>query len=91
MTALLGQAKLIISFPFQGFQNSMREGGHFSLFVMTEILRKQLKKPHHYSNEYFVNISKSMRCKLPCNENFVVLAKKHAGGNRNLIINFAWP
>ena len=24
-------------------------------------------------------------------ENFVVLAKNHAGGNGNLIINFAWP
>ena len=32
-----------------------------------------------------------MRCKFPYNENFVALAKKHAGGNRNLIINFAWP
>ena len=27
---ILGQAKLIISFPFQGFQNSMRAGGHFT-------------------------------------------------------------
>ena len=30
----------------------------------------------------------------PCGanfENFVVFAKKHAGGNGNLIINFAWP
>jgi len=32
-----------------------------------------------------------MRCKLPYNKNFVVLAKKHAGGNGNLMINFAWP
>ena len=40
----LGQAKLIIRFPFQGFQNSMRAGGHFSLFIMTKILRKQCKK-----------------------------------------------
>jgi len=40
----LGQAKLIISFPFQGFQNGMWEGSHFSLFFMTEILRKQFKK-----------------------------------------------
>jgi len=32
-----------------------------------------------------------MRCKLPYIENFVVLAKKHAGGNWNLMINFAWP
>jgi len=32
-----------------------------------------------------------MRCKFPYNENFVVFAKKHAGGNGNLIINFAWP
>ena len=34
-----------------------------------------------------------MRCKLPYNENFVVPAKKHAyaGGNENLMINFAWP
>jgi len=32
-----------------------------------------------------------MRCKSPYNENFVVFAKKHAGGNENLIINFAWP
>ena len=27
----LGQAKLIASFPFQGFQNMMRAGGHYSL------------------------------------------------------------
>ena len=27
---------------------------------------------------------------LPYNNNFVVLTKKHVGGNRNLIINFAW-
>jgi len=32
-----------------------------------------------------------MRCKFPYNENFVVFAKKHVGGNGNLIINFAWP
>jgi len=32
-----------------------------------------------------------MWCKFPYNENFVVFPKKHAGGNRNLIINFAWP
>jgi len=32
-----------------------------------------------------------MRCKFPYNENFVALAKKHAGGNGNLIVNFAWP
>ena len=32
-----------------------------------------------------------MWCKLPYNENFVVLAKKHVGGNGNLIINFTWP
>jgi len=25
------------------------------------------------------------------NENFVIFAKKWAGGNGNLIINFAWP
>jgi len=42
---LLGQAKLIIRFQFQGFQNSMRAGSHFSLFIMTKILRKQCKKP----------------------------------------------
>ena len=32
-----------------------------------------------------------MWCKFPYNENFVALAKKYAGGNENLIINFAWP
>ena len=32
-----------------------------------------------------------MYCKFPYNENFLVFAKKHAGGNGNLIINFAWP
>ena len=32
-----------------------------------------------------------MRCKFPYNENFMVFAEKHAGGNGNLIINFAWP
>ena len=31
-----------------------------------------------------------MQCKFPYNENFVVFAKKYAGGNGNLIINFAW-
>ena len=39
----LGQAKLNIRFPFQGFQNSMRVGGQSSLFIMTKILRKQCK------------------------------------------------
>ena len=39
----LGQAKLIIRFLFQGFQNSMQAGGHFSLFIMNKILRKQSK------------------------------------------------
>jgi len=53
---LLDQAKLIVRFLFQGFQNSMREGGHFSLFIMTKILIKQFKKPHQYDNEKFVNI-----------------------------------
>ena len=47
----LGQAKLIIRFLFQGFQNSMRQGGHFSLFIMTKILRKKFKKPHQCNNE----------------------------------------
>jgi len=29
---------------------------------------------------------------IPYNDNFVIFAKKkHAGGNGNLIINFAWP
>jgi len=32
-----------------------------------------------------------MQCKFPYNENFVALAKKYAGGNGNLIINFVWP
>ena len=32
-----------------------------------------------------------MQCKFPYNENFVVFAKKQAGGNGNLIINFARP
>ena len=36
----LSQAKLII-FLFLGFQNNMRKGGHFSLFNMTKILKKQ--------------------------------------------------
>ena len=30
----LGQAKLIACFPFQDFQNMMRAGGHYSLFIM---------------------------------------------------------
>ena len=42
----LGQAKLIIRFPFQGFQNNMWAGGHFSLFIMAKILRK-LQKPQY--------------------------------------------
>jgi len=33
-----------------------------------------------------------MRCIFPYNENFVVFAKKYAGGNgTDLIINFTWP
>ena len=28
-----GQAKLIASFPFQDFQNIMRAGGHYSLWL----------------------------------------------------------
>jgi len=43
---VLGQAKLIIRFLFKGFQNSMQAGGHFSLFIMTRMLRKQCKKLH---------------------------------------------
>ena len=39
----LGQAKLIIRFPFQGFQNNMWADGHFSLFIMAKILRKLQK------------------------------------------------
>ena len=31
---ILGQAKLIASFPFQDFQNMMRAGGHYSLFII---------------------------------------------------------
>ena len=70
----------------------MREGGHFSLFIMTKILRKQFKKPHQYNNENFVNILKSMLCKLPYDENFVILAKSmRAETGINLMINFAWP
>ena len=30
----LGQAKLIASFLFQDFQNMMRAGGHYSLFII---------------------------------------------------------
>ena len=71
----LGQAKLIIRFPFQGLQNSMREGGHFSLFIMIKILRKQFKKPHQCNNEKFVIIENPCGEKLPYNENFVVLSK----------------
>jgi len=43
---ILGQAKLIIRFPFQDFQNSMQAGSHFSLFIMAKILRKLQKNPH---------------------------------------------
>jgi len=57
-----------MSFLFQGFQNSVRVVGHFSLFIMTKILRKQFKKPDQYNNE-----------NLPYDQNFVVLVKKHAG------------
>jgi len=52
---------LIIRFPFQGFQNSMWEGGHFSLFIMTKILRKQFKTSSIYNNENFVVLAKSMQ------------------------------
>jgi len=52
LPVLLGQAKLIIRSPFQGFQNSMRAGGHFSLFIMTKILRNSTKKLiSSYNNE----------------------------------------
>jgi len=39
----LGQAKLIASFPFRDFQNIMRAGGHYSLFIMAKTLKKILK------------------------------------------------
>ena len=40
VTITLGQAKLIIRFLFQGFQNSMRAGGHFSLFIIDKTVQK---------------------------------------------------
>ena len=77
-------------FPFQRFQNTMRAVGHFSLFIMAKILRKQYKKPHQYNNENFMIFEN------PCGANCHIMKfcgtyKKHAGGNGNLIINFAWP
>ena len=52
---------------FHGFQNSMLLGGHYD--------QRQLKKSHQYHNEILWVFVKSMQCKLPCNENFVVLEK----------------
>ena len=52
----LGQAKLIISFPFQGFQNNMWAGGHLSLFIMAKILKKQFKNLINTHNKNFVNV-----------------------------------
>ena len=49
---------------------------------MAKILRKQ------YQNLISVIILKIVNIE---NENFMVFAEKHAGGNGNLIINFAWP
>jgi len=59
---------------------------HYSLW-----LKSWENSAQNLNNENFVNIQKSMRCKFPYNENFMVLAKNHASGNGNLIINFAWP
>ena len=39
----------------------MWAGGHFSLFIITKILRKQFKKFHQYNNEMLQN---------PCGTNF---------------------
>ena len=68
----------------------MREGGHFSLFIMTKILRKQFKN--------LINtIMKILwMLKNPCGVNWHIMkfcgtCKKHAGRNGNLIIYFAWP
>ena len=68
----------------------MRVGGHFSLFIMPKILRKQYKKPYHYNTEILWILEN------PCGANchimkFFGTCKKHVGGNGNLIINFAWP
>jgi len=37
---------------------------------------------HHMQSEIFVNIWKSMRCRFPYNENFVVFAKKNICGRK---------
>ena len=69
-----GQAKLIIRFPFQGFQNSKRAGGHFSLFIMTKILRKQCKKPHQCNNENYKTIMKNLQIfENSCSANFHIM------------------
>ena len=65
----------------------MREGGHFSLFIMTKILRKQFKKPHQYNNEKFVKIHV---VQIAISWKFCGTCQKHADRNRNLLINFAW-
>ena len=50
----LGQAKLISSFPFQDFQNMMRAGGHYSLFIIAKNLYNH-KKTAETSNYEILN------------------------------------
>ena len=47
----LGQAKLIASFPFQDFQNMMRAGGHYSLFIIAKNLYNPMKIAETSNNE----------------------------------------
>ena len=84
MNYYLGQAKLIIRFPFQSFQNSMREGGHFHFSLW-------LKSWENSSKSLIYTIMKYLwgaNCHTMKNLWYL---QKHAGRNGNLIINFAWP
>jgi len=83
--SFIGEEKLNISFPFQGFQNSKQVGRHFSLFISTKILIKQFKKSHQYNIFWIFENPCSANCHYI--ENFVALAKRHAGENGNLANN----
>ena len=49
---------MIVSFPFQDFQNMMREGGHYLLFIIAKNLYNPKKTAETSSNEILNGASK---------------------------------
>ena len=74
---LLGQAKLIASFPFQDFQNMMRAGDHYSLQLRNSITA--ISRSHavvintiYYYNEILKHYQKSMQAEREFNNQLCV-------------------